>query len=130
MLDLKATSDNCYVVCQNLSIFSSFSLVCGSLEVESIDLWHRRLGHLNYHDLMKVANKEVIKGIPRLGKPSNPIYGTCQKGKQNRSTHKRVDKILTSKPLELLHMDLMKPMRTKSLGGNKYILLMVDDYSR
>ena len=130
MLDLKATSDNCYVVCQNPSTSSSSSLVCVISKVESIDLWHHRLGHLNYHDLMKVANKEVIKGIPSLGKPSNPIYGTCQKGKQNRSTHKRVDKILTSKPLELLHMDLMKPMRTKSLGGNKYILLMVDDYSR
>ena len=27
-------------------------------------------------------------------------------------------------------MDLMYPMRTKSLGGKKYILVMVDDYSR
>ncbi|RVW35263.1 Copia protein [Vitis vinifera] len=88
------------------------------------------LGHLNYHDLMKVANNEVIKGIPKLGKPSNPICGPCQKGKQTRSTHKRVDEILTSKPLELLHMDLMGPMRTESLGGKKYILVMVDDYSR
>ncbi|RVW18919.1 Retrovirus-related Pol polyprotein from transposon TNT 1-94 [Vitis vinifera] len=88
------------------------------------------LGHLNYRDLMKVANNEVIKGIPKLGKPSNPICGPCQKGKQTRSTHKRVDEILTSKPLELLHMDLMGPMRTESLGGKKYILVMVDDYSR
>ncbi|RVX14566.1 Retrovirus-related Pol polyprotein from transposon RE2 [Vitis vinifera] len=62
------------------------------------------LGHLNYRDLMKVANNEVIKEIPKLGKPSNPIY-------------------------ELLHMNLMGPMRTKSLGGKKYILVMVDDYS-
>ncbi|RVW49720.1 Retrovirus-related Pol polyprotein from transposon TNT 1-94 [Vitis vinifera] len=90
----------------------------------------KRLGHLNYRDLMKVANNEVIKGIPKLGKPSNPICGPCQKGKQTRSTHKRVDEILTSKPLELLHMDLMGPMRTESLGGKKYILVMVDDYSR
>ena len=93
--------------------------MCGSSKIESIDLWHRRLGHLNYRDLMKVANNEVIKGIPKLGKPSNPICGTCQKGKQTRSTHKRVDKILTSKPLELLHMDLMGPIRTKSLGAKK-----------
>ena len=27
-------------------------------------------------------------------------------------------------------MDLMRPMRTESLGGKKYILVMVDDYSR
>ena len=96
-------------------------LVCGSSKIESIDLWHRRLGHLNYRDLMKVANNEVIKGIPKLGKPSNPICGPCQKGKQTRSTHKRVDEILTSKPLELLHMDLMGQMGIEGLGG-KYIL--------
>ncbi|RVW98135.1 hypothetical protein CK203_031853 [Vitis vinifera] len=69
------TSDNCYAVCQNPSTSFSSSLVCGSSKIESIDLWHRRLGHLNYRDLMKVANNEVIKGIPKLGKPSNPICG-------------------------------------------------------
>ena len=124
------TLDNCYVVCQNPSISSSSSLVCGSSKVESFDLWHRRLSHLNYCDLMKVANNEVIKGIHKLGKPSNLICGTCQKGKQSRNTHKRVDEILTSKSLELLHMDLMGPMRIESLGGKKYILVMVDDYPR
>ena len=124
------TSNNCYVVCQNPFSSSFPSLVCGSSKVESIDLWHQRLDHLNFCDLMKVANNEVIKGIPKLGKPFNPICGTCQKGKQTRSTHRRVDEILTSKPLELLHIDLMGPMRNKSLGSKKYILMMVDDYSR
>ena len=88
-------SDNCYAVCQNPSTSSSSSLLCGSSKVESIDLWNSKLGHLNYRDLMKVANNEVIKGIPKLGKPFNPICGPCQKGKQTRSTHKRVDEILT-----------------------------------
>ena len=107
------TSDNCYVVCQNPSSPSSFSFVCGSSKVESIDLWHHKLGHLNYHDFMQVANNEVIKGIPKLGKPSNPIWGTCQKGKQTRSTHRRVDEILTFKPLEVLRMDHMGLMKTE-----------------
>ena len=107
------TSDNCYVVCQNPSSPSSFSFVCGSSKVESIDLWHHKLGHLNYHDFMQVANNEVIKGMPKLGKPSNPIWGTCQKGKQTRSTHRRVDEILTFKPLEVLRMDHMGLMKTE-----------------
>ena len=62
------TSDNCYVVYQNPSTSSSSSVVCGSSKVKSINLWHYRLGHLNYRDLIKVANNEVIKGIPKLGK--------------------------------------------------------------
>lgn len=32
-------------------------------------------------------------------------------------------------PLDLLHMDLMGPMRTKSKGGKKYVLVVVDDFS-
>ena len=37
--------------------------MCGNSKIESIDLWHRRLGHLNYRDLMKVANNEIIRGV-------------------------------------------------------------------
>ena len=80
------TSDNCYAVCQNPFTSSSSSLVCGSSKVESIDLWHHRLGHLKYCDLMKVANTEVIKGIPKLGNPSNPICGPCQMKKNKEYT--------------------------------------------
>ena len=36
----------------------------------------------------------------------------------------------TSKPLELLHLDLMGPTRTESLGGKRYILVVVDDFTR
>src|SRR6266498_5572185 len=36
----------------------------------------------------------------------------------------------TSRPLELLHMDLFGPTTYKSIGGNLYYLVIVDDYSR
>ncbi|KAI3707412.1 hypothetical protein L6452_25910 [Arctium lappa] len=47
-----------------------------------------------------------------------------------RAAHKQKPEPSTSSPLELLHMDLCGPMRTQSLGGNKYVLIIVDDYSR
>jgi hypothetical protein len=37
---------------------------------------------------------------------------------------------MTKKPLELLHMDLMGPSRIESIGGKRYILVMVDDFTR
>jgi hypothetical protein len=36
----------------------------------------------------------------------------------------------TTRPLEMLHMDLFGPIAYISIGGNKYSLLIVDDYSR
>ena len=38
--------------------------------------------------------------------------------------------ISTSRPLELLHMDLFGPSRNASLNGSKYVFVIVDDYSR
>ena len=46
------------------------------------------------------------------------------------SSFKSKDIVSSSKPLELLHMDLCGPMRVPSLGGNRYIFVIVDDFSR
>jgi len=51
-------------------------------------------------------------------------------GKQTKSSFKPIDVVSTTRPLELLHMDLFGPSRTMSLGGNYYGLVIVDDYSR
>jgi transposase InsO family protein len=36
----------------------------------------------------------------------------------------------TTRPLKMLHMDLFGPIAYISIGGNKYGLVIVDDYSR
>ena len=38
--------------------------------------------------------------------------------------------ISTSKPLELLHLDLFGPSQVQSINHNKYVFVIVDDYSR
>ena len=38
--------------------------------------------------------------------------------------------VATSRPLELLHVDLMGPTRIESMGGKRYIMVVVDDFSR
>jgi hypothetical protein len=47
-------------------------------------LWHRRMGHIGFENLIKVNKKEVVKNIPKIIKPSNPICRHCQHGKQTR----------------------------------------------
>ena len=44
--------------------------------------------------------------------------------------HKKIGNILTSRPFELLHMYLMGTTQTESLGEKKYIMIIIDDYSR
>jgi len=54
----------------------------------------------------------------------------CQRGKQSRKYFPLKNRVSTSKPFKLLHLDLFGPSRTMSLGGNLYGLVVVDDYTR
>ena len=45
-------------------------------------------------------------------------------------SHKSKNVISTKRPLELLHLDLFGPTRTQSIGGSRFDLVVVDDFSR
>nr|GEU45092.1 zf-CCHC domain-containing protein/UBN2 domain-containing protein [Tanacetum cinerariifolium] len=51
-------------------------------------------------------------------------------GKQAHASHKANNVVPTTRCLELLHMDLFGPSAIRSYGGNRYTLVIVDDYSR
>ncbi|GKB52292.1 retrovirus-related pol polyprotein from transposon TNT 1-94 [Tanacetum coccineum] len=51
-------------------------------------------------------------------------------GKSKKKPHKHKSEDTNQDKLYLLHMDLCGPMRVASVNGKKYILVIVDDYSR
>ena len=53
----------------------------------------------------------------------------CQQGKQTKISFKSRNIVSTSRPLQLLHMDLIGPSKTMSLGGKLYVLVVFDDFS-
>ena len=78
----------------------------------------------------KVSKLEAVVGLPKFGKVEKNVCGPCQLGKQTKSSHPKVNVVATSRPLELLHVDLMGLTRTESMGGKRYIMVVVDDFSR
>ena len=88
------------------------------------------MGHANYKHLSIVYKHELVLEIPRLSRMSNVVCGPCQLGKQTKAKHPSTQTSTTSRPLELLHLDLIGPTRTESLGGKRYILVVVDDFTR
>jgi hypothetical protein len=121
------TADNCYSLA---GLTADPQIFYNKATIDDSELWHQRLGHLNFSDMLKIASKDVVKGLPKMEKTGKGICGPCQLGKQTRAAYKKTSGIQTSKNLELLHMDLMGPIRTASLGGKRYILVIVDDFSR
>lgn len=96
-------------------------------EVSSTELWHRRLGHLNYKSVIALsknpATKIKIRNIETL--PCIP----CIKGKQHRQPFQR-SKTRSKRILQMFHSDVCGPMENESIGGSRYFLTLIDDYSR
>jgi transposase InsO family protein len=93
-------------------------------------LWHRRLAHVGMSTLKKLLKKELVRGLKDVKFEKDKVCSACQVGKQVANTHRTKAYMSTSRVLELLHMDLFGPITYKSLGGDLYCLMIVDDYSR
>ena len=118
------TIENCYGLVPKLNVS------CRSVRVNLLELWQQRFGHANYKQVEKVSKLEAVIGLPKFGKIKKNVCGPCQLGKQTKSTHPKVNVVATSRPLELLHVDLMGLTRTESMGRKRYIMVVVDDFSR
>ncbi|KAJ9535269.1 LOW QUALITY PROTEIN: hypothetical protein OSB04_un001633 [Centaurea solstitialis] len=93
-------------------------------------LSHRRLSHLNYATINQLAKAGLVTGLPSLKFTKEQLCSACEMGKIKKSSHKLKVEHNTFKPLQLLHMDLRGPMRVQSINGRKYVLVIVDDFSR
>ncbi|GJV13344.1 retrovirus-related pol polyprotein from transposon TNT 1-94 [Tanacetum coccineum] len=93
-------------------------------------LWHRRLSHLNFGAINHLARHGLVRGLPKLKFEKDHLCSACALGKSTKKPHKPKSEDTNQEKLYLLHMDLCGPMRVASVNGKKYILVIVDDYSR
>ena len=73
-------------------------------------LWHKRLGHINFDNLIQLNKREAIRDLPLIKNLSSSICKQCQHGKQTRVKFK-IKEYSTTKPLEIIHIDICGPMR-------------------
>lgn len=90
-------------------------------------LWHQRMGHLNMPDLMKIPNCTTGVKLSPLKEDITCI--SCIEGKQTRQSFPTEGSRATEL-LEVIHSDLCGPIQTASLGGAKYFVTFIDDFSR
>jgi hypothetical protein len=92
-------------------------------------IWHKRLGHLNFASMKKMQQKEMVCGLPVLTEVEDVCAG-CALGKHHREKFDKEQAWRASYPLELIHTNLCGPMQNESVGGNRYFITFIDDYSR
>ncbi|GKE91438.1 retrovirus-related pol polyprotein from transposon TNT 1-94, partial [Tanacetum coccineum] len=109
----KENSDKSLVKEQESHVKSSFVKGCGSNTNKSVS---------------EVEPK--FDGLPKFKYGKDHLFSACERGKSKKASHP--PKLIPSdySKLELLHMDLCGPMRVALVNGKKYILVIVDDFSR
>jgi hypothetical protein len=70
------------------------------------------MGHINFDNLVKVSKKEAVREMSEISKPTNNLCKHCLQGKQTKTKFKSKE-YSTTKPLKIVHTDLVGPTRTK-----------------
>lgn len=91
-------------------------------------LWHARLGHLNYRKLQDMVRMDMVRGLTKISACEGVCEG-CVLGKHHRDPFDSGKAWRANHPLQLIHSDLCEP-GYPSLSGARYLLTFIDDYSR
>lgn len=134
------TGNGCEIFNKNDTLVATASLMNGVYKLntftclmvavaESPEVWHRRLGHVNSYNMNKM--QDAVEGVKftETAKINKSNCLLCCEGKQSRLPFAHEGNRST-KLLEVVHCDICGPMENLSLGGSRYFLIFVDDYSR
>ncbi|GJU38495.1 retrovirus-related pol polyprotein from transposon TNT 1-94 [Tanacetum coccineum] len=87
--------------------------------------WHQKLGHMSEQGMKILVERKLIPGLTKV---SLPFCEYCVISKQHRLKFKASNSRSVS-VLELVHSDVWQAP-VLSLGGAKYFVSFIDDYSR
>ena len=112
-------------------------LIDGALKQSSAEVyavsaatWHKRLGHPSNAVLSRMLQNEMVDGLTMSGKVEvSDKCDVCFEGKQSKLPFE-LSKSKASRPLELVHSDMIGKFHVESRGGSFYALTMLDDFSR
>ncbi|GJZ49210.1 putative ribonuclease H-like domain-containing protein [Tanacetum coccineum] len=85
---------------------------------------------LNFDTINLLSKNNIVNGLPKLKFVKDHLCSSCELGKAKRKSFHTKTTPSSKRRLQLLHMDLCGPMRVASINGKKYVLVIVDDYSR
>nr|GFA47691.1 putative nucleotidyltransferase, ribonuclease H [Tanacetum cinerariifolium] len=115
---------------KNVAPLGDLTCLFAKTTIDESNLWHRRLGHINFKTMNKLMKGNLFRSLPSKIFENDHICVTCQKGKQHKASCKTKLVSSISQPLKMLHMDLFGLTFIKSLNNKMYCLVVTDDFSR
>nr|GEV52452.1 hypothetical protein [Tanacetum cinerariifolium] len=115
---------------KNIVLFGDLTCLFAKATFDESNLWHRRLGHINFKTMNKLVKGNLVRGLPSKVFENDHTYVACKKGKKHKASYKTKTVSSVNQPLQRLHMDLFRPTFVKILNKKSYCLVVTDDYSR
>nr|GEW72582.1 putative reverse transcriptase domain-containing protein [Tanacetum cinerariifolium] len=125
-----AHSSNLYTIALNEIASNSSSCLLVKASSSQSWLWHQRLSHLNFATINNLVKNNLVRGLPKMKFEKDQLCFACEQGKIRRKHHKSKTDFALNQPLYLLHMDLCGPIGVESINGKRYVLVVVDGFSR
>nr|GEV75296.1 hypothetical protein [Tanacetum cinerariifolium] len=113
----------------NIVPHKDLTCLVAKASADESELWHMRLGHLNFKTMNKLVRHNLVRGLPSKCFENDNTCAACLKGKQHKASCKTKVVHSVTKPLHTLHMDLFGPTSISSLNHKWYCLVVTDDFS-
>jgi|UniRef100_A0A2N9EJY9 hypothetical protein len=101
------------------------SQVAHTASVFPLSLWHLRLGHVSVQKLRSLVSSGFLGQV----KHDSVDCVSCQLAKQPALSFTNSDSS-SHASFDLIHSDIWGPSPTATVGGSKYFVIFVDDFSR
>ncbi|GJT97141.1 putative ribonuclease H-like domain-containing protein [Tanacetum coccineum] len=114
------------------NVVPSGGLTClfAKATIDESNLWHKRLGHINFKTMNKLVRGNLVRGLPSKLFENDHTCVALSKGKPTQASCKTKLVSSISQPLQMLHIDLFGPTSVRSINHKTYCLVVTDDYSR
>ncbi|KAJ4715440.1 Retrovirus-related Pol polyprotein from transposon TNT 1-94 [Melia azedarach] len=112
---------------QGSTLSSSVAVASSEIDKDNMTkLWHMRLGHMSARGMQILSKWDLLCGhkVKDLEFCEHCIFGKLHRSKFPKAIHR------TKGTLDYIHSDCWGPSRVESLGGHRYFVSMIDDFSR
>lgn len=123
---LKANRIGSLYVLQGTAVTGSTAVSSSMPENDVTKLWHMRLGHMSEKGMHLLSNQGRLgkQGISKLEFCKHCVFGKQKNVSFSTATHR------TKGILDYIHSDLWGPSKVTSYGGRRYMMTIIDDFSR
>nr|GEZ66592.1 copia protein [Tanacetum cinerariifolium] len=123
-------SSNLYTIALNEIASNSSNCLLAKASSSRSWLWYQRLSHLNFATINNLVKNNLVRGLPKMKFKKYHLCFTSEQEKIHQKHHKSKTAFASNQPLYLLHIDLGGPMRVESINGKRFVLVVVDVFSR